>query len=369
MPESKRIFVLAGEAGVIGGASKAALLLCETLCDIGHLVRLFVTLPPQLEVRRRLETRGIIVTTPNPIIPTAQCRGWRWSIPQRMIALQTFVAAWRNPPDAIHSVSLSLEARYLLQLSPSSPVYLWESTEALPHVKFLDRSIHKHLHRAAVVLAPSETIARNIRHTYGYAGLLKLLPFWVEPPAVDDVEVPPRTRNFLYIGRIDMDKGFAYLVDAFRRVKLTLADASLTICGGGDLESLLRLVRDVPGIEICGRVDSAQYEQAMRYCDAFVLPSLHEGYPLSLLEACARHRPIISTMVGSNPELFGRRDCALLVPPRDATALAEAMETLLTESDAKYKARCLDAHQLFLEVNATDIVHRQLMSVYEPLVT
>lgn len=60
-----------------------------------------------------------------------------------------------------------------------------------------------------------------------------------------------------------------------------------------------------------------------------MLPSLHDGYPLSLLEACARRTPVIATTVGSIPELFDGRACALLVRPRDTTDLSQAMAKIL----------------------------------------
>ena len=64
--------------------------------------------------------------------------------------------------------------------------------------------------------------------------------------------------------------------------------------------------------------------------DLFVLPSLHEGSPIALLEAMAAGCPIIATRVGGVPEMLPDQEAGLLVSAGDANALAPAMERLLT---------------------------------------
>lgn len=353
------IYVLSDHVGEMGGAAKSTRLLCEALIELGKGVRLFVTLPPDHATRQKLEAKNIEI-----ILPCIN-KGWRWSIPQKVIAVQLFVQALFTPPTLIHSQGLSTEARYLLQLPRIAPIYLWENTEALPHVKFVDKKIHRHLHKATTVLATSRTIANNIRHTYAYSGDIKLLPLWTDQPDVNGTLVPhTRNSNLLYLGRFDSDKGLKYFFEAFRMIQPIYPNANLTLCGEGDLEPVHRLAEDNPGVRIRARVVGEQLEEVINYCDAVVLPSLHEGYPLSLLEACARRTPIISTTVGSIPELFGGRACALLVRPSDTVALSQAMAQILSECDAVYSERCADAVKLFAEVNSTSFIHRSLLEAY-----
>ena len=65
--------------------------------------------------------------------------------------------------------------------------------------------------------------------------------------------------------------------------------------------------------------------------DIFVLPSYSEGVSLALLEAMAAGRPVIATAVGGLPEVVTDGDTGLLIPPRDADALAQALERLLAD--------------------------------------
>ena len=65
-----------------------------------------------------------------------------------------------------------------------------------------------------------------------------------------------------------------------------------------------------------------------------VLPSLHEGIPVSLMEAMAYGVPVISTAVGGTPELL-HNGAGILAPPQDPVALADAMERLVRSPELR----------------------------------
>ena len=65
--------------------------------------------------------------------------------------------------------------------------------------------------------------------------------------------------------------------------------------------------------------------------DVFVLASTSEGMPLSILEAMASGRPIVTTQCGGIPEVVDHGHTGLLVPPSDYGALAEAVGRLLAD--------------------------------------
>ena len=85
----------------------------------------------------------------------------------------------------------------------------------------------------------------------------------------------------------------------------------------GDSVKLLGFRRDIP--------------QLLQLCDAFVLPSIDEGMPMSLLEAAAAAKPIISTLVGDIGKLIRHEQTGLCIPLENPQALVDAIERLQTQ--------------------------------------
>lgn len=336
------------------------MLLCEALAAAGASVTLFVTLRPDPSTAERLERKGVKLRS--PILSL----GWQRAIPQRTLVFQMWLAALAHQPRFIHMIGLSREAREILRLPHVAPVYVWETTEAQTSNKFVDQRIHRFLDRAQAVLAPSATVEQNLRSSYGYKGKVLRLPFWAEEPAESSSNRAShvRTNTILYFGRLDSDKGFEYLLSAFQSMRARQPDARLVICGGGDPSSIPGLVPAPDGVTLLGRVSEMKLDELIRQADTVVLASLHEGYPISLLEACARGAPIVATSVGSIPEVFSNRKCAILVPPRDSAALARALETMLDDSDADHMTRRADSRLLFEEVSAPAVVRSMLAQAY-----
>jgi glycosyltransferase involved in cell wall biosynthesis len=98
------------------------------------------------------------------------------------------------------------------------------------------------------------------------------------------------------------------------------------------------LERQIGAAGLQGRVHllgkRADVPEILNAADVFVLSSDYEGNPLSVMEAMAAGKPMISTAVGGVPELV-EDGCGLLVPPRDAQALSKAMSHMLENPSAR----------------------------------
>ena len=152
------------------------------------------------------------------------------------------------------------------------------------------------------------------------------------------VAIPPSGRPVASVGTFITVSSFApckatpVLVKAFLAVAGNRPGLRLLMIGDGDdrrnCEELARRSGQGGQVEFMGyRTDvAAQLERA----DAFVLPSVNENLPLSLLQAMAKGLPCIATHVGGIPEML-TGDCGLLVPPGDARSLGAAMERLIDE--------------------------------------
>ena len=107
----------------------------------------------------------------------------------------------------------------------------------------------------------------------------------------------------------------------------------LLVVGDGDLRDTLRARVEAAGLSsrvhfLGGRRDLGDLLSAI---DMFVLPSLWEGLPLSLVLAMGAGVPVVSTTVGGVPEVVEDGRTGLLVPPGDAAALGVAVARLVTD--------------------------------------
>jgi glycosyltransferase involved in cell wall biosynthesis len=144
-----------------------------------------------------------------------------------------------------------------------------------------------------------------------------------------------KRKNFVIgsVGSLYPVKGHTYLLKALAIVLKTRRDVVCRIAGQGQLLSHLQAEATDLGIanqvEFLGlRDDIPQFLQGI---DVFVLPSLSEGLPLSILEAMAAGKPVIATNVGGVSEVIEDRRTGFIVPPKDPEALANRILRVLTD--------------------------------------
>jgi colanic acid/amylovoran biosynthesis glycosyltransferase len=136
-------------------------------------------------------------------------------------------------------------------------------------------------------------------------------------------------------------KGHVYLLGAVRLLAERGVDVHLDLAGDGPLRD--RLAGEVEKLALWDRVTFlglVPHEKLLASMqaggwDMLVLPSIvtdsgeNEGIPVAIIEAMSCGIPVVSTVTGGIPELFEGVKDALLVPPRDPAALAEAIERLI----------------------------------------
>jgi glycosyltransferase involved in cell wall biosynthesis len=129
------------------------------------------------------------------------------------------------------------------------------------------------------------------------------------------------------------DKGYPYLIQAAALVRKAIPATRFIFVGVGPTEDETRRGATRLGLE--GTVVFAGYREdvpsILSACDLFVLASVHEGLPISLMEAMALGTPAVVTNVGGNPEIIEHGEQGLLVRPGDPRALAENVVSLLLD--------------------------------------
>ena len=153
------------------------------------------------------------------------------------------------------------------------------------------------------------------------------------------------------VARLEPEKGHATLLEAWPAVLDAAPEARLLIIGEGSQRPVLEAQAEA--MNLLGRECSADQCVGTRGArpgakvlftglrddvpavtaalDVAVLPSYREAQGLAILEAMALRRPVVATAVGGVPEMIEHGRTGLLVPPRDAEALAAAIARVLND--------------------------------------
>ncbi|MBI2604020.1 MAG: glycosyltransferase [Candidatus Harrisonbacteria bacterium] len=134
------------------------------------------------------------------------------------------------------------------------------------------------------------------------------------------------------VGRLVREKDYQTLIDAAALLKCQMSNVKcqMFIVGEGYERAILEKKIAALGLQnsffLTGAIpDATRYLQAF---DVFVMPSIKEGLPYTLLEAMAAGLPIVATKTGGIPEILEPEN-GIVVPPRDAQVLADAIQKLL----------------------------------------
>jgi glycosyltransferase involved in cell wall biosynthesis len=145
------------------------------------------------------------------------------------------------------------------------------------------------------------------------------------------------------LGRLERQKGLDVLLQALAKLVPSRPSLRLFVAGQGRLAGELKERSEALGIADRVRFLGVRRDRDVLFgsMDVFVLPSRWEGLSLALAEAAGAGVPIVATRVGGNGEVVEDGKTALLVPPEDSTALADAIAML--SDDAALRARLAQA--------------------------
>lgn len=149
-----------------------------------------------------------------------------------------------------------------------------------------------------------------------------------------ELGTPPDAPVILTVARLEHQKGVEFLLEAAVSVLQRFPAARFWIAGEGALRAQLEARAERSGVASAVRFLGFRSDLPRLFAaaDIFVLASLYEGLPLSVLEAMASCRAIVATNVGGTPDVIKDGDTGLLVPPANSAALAKALIKLLSDS-------------------------------------
>jgi glycosyltransferase involved in cell wall biosynthesis len=137
------------------------------------------------------------------------------------------------------------------------------------------------------------------------------------------------------VGRLVWEKGYREVLDAARGLRDRVPNLRFAVIGPLDLDKRDAVsAADIDAAERLGNVKFLGYRDDVDECyaamDMYVLASHREGFPRSAMEAAATGVPVIATDIRGCRQVVAAGETGMLVPPRDARALAAAIEDLAT---------------------------------------
>ncbi|MEM7032716.1 MAG: glycosyltransferase family 4 protein [Chloroflexota bacterium] len=140
--------------------------------------------------------------------------------------------------------------------------------------------------------------------------------------------------TLLFVGRLEVRKGFPYLLAAFKHIKMAIPEARLVAVGPAQPETIKHYQTQInenqlTGVEIIGEVCDAELPTYYQMADIFCAPSVDfESFGIVLLEAMAAGRPIVASDIPGYHSVMKHGHQGLFTEPKNVTALADAIITL-----------------------------------------
>lgn len=194
------------------------------------------------------------------------------------------------------------------------------------------RAAAEELRRAAAVICVSQATAADAVDMFGLENT-RVVHLGVDERFRDPAPLDRARREglglpgryILHAGGASERKNLPALADAWRRIAARHPDITLALSGPAHPRRN-ELFRDLERVVLLGRVEGAVVPGLLAGAEAVVVPSLHEGFGLPVLEAMAAGTPVVAADTSSLPEVAG--DAAILVPPT-GEGIAEGLTALL----------------------------------------
>lgn len=196
---------------------------------------------------------------------------------------------------------------------------------------------------------------------------IKVLYNAVPVPAMNRYQI--NAENLLFLGEVGVRKGVYDILDALGMIDEQLDDrCQLLIYGPNpdkDIAERIEKRKLQHRVRYMGWVDPSQFDQLFSGIAVNVLPSYHEGLPMTILETMAYGIPNISTDVAAIPEVVNQEN-GILIQPGDIKGLAEAILCLLQDQDIR-KVKSENAYQMLKGVFSIERHMQDVINIYEDI--
>ena len=250
------------------------------------------------------------------------------------IAPKMFLSALKNDADIIHAHAYGFFPTYASSFSNKPVVITTHSDPSAKIFPFWDLSRTIPLTLCDHVVATTEMerlhlISRGVRPMK-----ISVINNGITLPPLSMPRIDFPSKIILCLARLDIaHKGQDILLEAMPKVISKVPDVQLWVAGNGKdamiLKKLAKELKIAERIKFTGPITNPTKSSFLKNCNLLCISPRTESFGVVYLEAMAYGLPIVTTKVGGIPEVVG--DSALLVPPNDPSALADAMIQVLSD--------------------------------------
>lgn len=381
MPSETRVLIVTGTfLPAVGGLEVATGRLAESLINMGLEVSLVTSQrSPDWPAQETMES-GLVVTR-------LKQGSIRW-IGTLLYLVRLFLYLWKNRKnyDIVHACFIdptTLTAAVVKRFTGRPAICRLSGGDHTGDVQRMERSFFKTpiwwtLKSIDSFVALSERMVSELGRNGLERNRLCRIPNGADTEvfmpcdvadrenARSELEVTPAATMVVFVGRLSIEKGPRELIQAFEAVSKENPEAELWMLGDGPLRRELEEEISERGLEgkvkLCGNV--ADVREYLKAADVFVLPSLSEGMPNSLLEAMASGLACVATEVSGSEDIVEDGESGLLVAAGDVVALTEAI--LKLSISPELRSRLAVAARKRIENHfSLESVTREYVSLYE----
>lgn len=236
--------------------------------------------------------------------------------------------------------------------------------------RFMFYLVHK---RTNLVITPTKFVAQDLAHFYAFtADKTEVTYESSEPPITEPADKPKGiTKPFImHVGSPFPHKNIYRLIAAFDKLSVEHPKLQLVLAGKEEFyfKELKRWAKKQPSysrIHFTGFVSDSELKWLYENAEAYVLPSLSEGFGLPGMEAMAHECPLVSSNATCLPEVYG--DAALYFDPLKVDDMASAISHML--GDKKLQKKYVKAGQKQLKKYSWQDMAQQTHTLYNKVLT
>jgi len=326
----------------IGGMERHGLILSEEQIKMGHKVEVFIGVGDK-------KLLPVIYKMPLQFLPLySKLRRFWFNVWAYFTVKKHHL---KNPYDIIHLHGDFVEAYFGGKLSKKLGIPAVLTIHAGLNKKLLKQKNRKFFDNISKIICVSEEIGNDLKSIGVEKDKIRIITSGIRldefknanKNMVIDLRDKYSKPIIISVGVLRINKGFGYLINAFKEVLNRFNSAMLLIIGdGADREYLKSKAQGVSQIHFLGRQEHNKVVEYLQASDIFVLASVstandREGTPTSIMEAMAAGLPVVTTKVGGNQYLVKDDKNGILVEEKNSDALTQAITKLIGDENLRQK--------------------------------